>query len=188
MTSHKLGWNCFILADIVSQSGDSPQYLAFLWLVYYDDAILCSPLSNDEATISAIDGTAEDLTRMLLDSRSLFVDTSFVFIHDILDRIIQRFALAMLYFSFQGSDWDNCSNDRNVINSSCVDNDGMVLTRFLDSSHECEWFGVTCSTNATEMDASTYHPITHLELSSNNLYGYIPEEISLLYTLKVLDL
>jgi hypothetical protein len=149
--------------------------MAFLWLVYFDDAILCAPLSENNASASGFDGTIT------------------INIHETLDRIMQRYALAMLYFSFQGYGWDQCSSDRNLINSSstgkCVDGNGDELVRFLDATHECEWFGITCQTNATnEMDVDVYYPVTHLELPSNNLHGYIPTDISLLYTLEVLDL
>ncbi|KAL7515231.1 hypothetical protein ACHAXN_012600 [Cyclotella atomus] len=165
---------------IVSQSADSPHYMAFLWLVYFDDAILCAP-QTDANGIST-----------LVDSRVIAFNT-INNINETLDRIMQRYALAMLYFSFQGYGWDQCSSDRNLIDSSsagkCVDSNGNELVRFLDAAHECEWFGIACSTNATdEMNVDMYYPVTHLELSSNNLHGYIPSEISLLYTLEVLDL
>jgi hypothetical protein len=176
---HMLITSLFLTA-IVSQSADSPQYMAFLWLVYFDDAILCAP-QTDANGIST-----------LVDSRAIAFNT-INNINETLDRIMQRYALAMLYFSFQGYGWDQCSSDRNLIDSSsagkCVDSNGNELVRFLDAAHECEWFGIACSTNATdEMNVDMYYPVTHLELSSNNLHGYIPSEISLLYTLEVLDL
>lgn len=179
--------------DIVSQSADSPQYMAFLWIVYFDDAILCAPPSQ-------VNNAAESdgVTRLLFNmsgksSRTLATDTSIMNIHETLDRIMQRYALAMLYFSFQGYGWDNCSSDRNLVGSSatseCVGSNGEELVRFLDAVHECEWFGVTCSSNSTEsFGVDAYYPVTHLELPSNNLHGYISTDISLLYTLEVLDL
>lgn len=173
--------------------------MAFLWLVYFDDAILCPPPAIVDASVSAFDETAHDVTRLLANirgansSRALAANTSIVNRHETLDRIMQRYALAMLYFSFQGYGWDNCSSDRSLTSSisfgQCVDSDGQELVRFLGSEHECEWYGVTCSTNTTQdLDVNMYYPATHLELPSNNLHGYIPDDISLLYTLEVLDL
>ena len=171
--------------------------MAFLWLVYFDDAILCAPASETDVS-AGFNGNASDVTRLLTNIRSnnkraLFNNASIMNIHETLDRIMQRYALAMLYFSFQGYGWDNCSSDRNLISSNttdeCIGSEGQEVVRFLDSAHECEWFGVICSTNATgDIDVDAYYPVTHLELPSNNLHGYIPEDISLLYTLEVLDL
>lgn len=160
-----------ILADIISQSANSPQYLAFLWLVYIDDAILCPPPSQDGGA-TTFDGTDVDST------------------HEALDRIIQRYTLAMLYFSFDGHGWTNCKSERNFANTSlggCVDDNGDELVRFLDSSHECAWFGVTCSTDVADMSAE-HSPVTRLELQANNLGGSIPKDVGLLYTLEALDL
>lgn len=172
--------------------------MAFLWLVYFDDAIICAPPVEGNVNLAGFDGTADDVTRMLFNSKSnssrtLATNTSIMSIHETLDRIMQRYALAMLYFSFQGYGWDNCSSDRNLINSDssgeCVNDNGQELVRFLESAHECEWFGVTCSSNATDRTGvDVYSSVTHLELPSNNLHGYIPSDISLLYTLEVLDL
>ena len=43
-----------------------------------------------------------------------------------LDRIIQRYILAVFYFSTNGSDWKN-------------------KTKWLLRDNECTWYGVTCS-------------------------------------------
>jgi hypothetical protein len=58
-----------ILTDIISQSANSPQYLAFLWLVYIDDVILCPPPSQDGGA-STFDGTDVDASRWLAKDNS----------------------------------------------------------------------------------------------------------------------
>jgi hypothetical protein len=71
----------------------------------------------------------------------------------------------------------------------CVDDNGDELLRFLGSSHECAWFGVTCSTDVADMSADKHSLVTCLELQAHNLGGYIPKDVGLLYTtLEVLDL
>jgi hypothetical protein len=70
----------------------------------------------------------------------------------------------------------------------CVDDNGDELVRFLSSPHECAWFSVTCSTDAADMSADEHSLVTQLELQANNLGGYIPKDVGLLYTLEVLDL
>lgn len=191
-----------ILEDILSQSADSPQYLAFLWLVYLDDAILCPPASQKKADAASVfDGAEVEFTRWLAKNKNVnsirslspSVSTSITERNEILDRIMQRYALAMLYYSFHGYGWKNCPSYSNFVNTTtlgdCVNVDGEELVRFLDSAHECTWFGITCSFNATEnMNVDEYNPVTRLELPGVSLHGNIPQDIALLFSLKVVDL
>ena len=68
------------------------------------------------------------------------------------NRIIQRYALAVVYYSTDGDDWRN--NNRWLV-------DGVV-------GNECGWYGVTC----------TLGIVTKLSMINNNLDGAIPVEIA----------
>lgn len=55
--------------------------------------------------------------------------------------IIQRYVLAVTYFSLGGDDWFTCaalanSNDT----SACIDQE-----RYLSKANVCDWFNITCS-------------------------------------------
>jgi hypothetical protein len=76
------------------------------------------------------------------------------------ETIIQRYALATLYFSTNGYSWEN--------NASWLDN-GEECGRWQPSDGE-----VTCSDTGV---------VAHLDLSENNLQGRIPPEIGLLTSL-----
>jgi hypothetical protein len=67
------------------------------------------------------------------------------------ERLFQRYALAVLYFSAGGVQWDN--------------NEGWVT-----SADECNWFGISgCS------DANS-EAVVSIELAGNNLAGPLPSE------------
>ena len=68
------------------------------------------------------------------------------------NRIIQRYALAVVYYSTDGDDWRN--NNRWLV-------DGVV-------GNECGWYGVTCKLGI----------VTKLSMINNNLDGAIPVEIA----------
>jgi hypothetical protein len=131
---------------LVTQVG--PQYQAFVWLVHFDDAILCPPSSKDNE-------------RMV-------------------QRILQRYTLASLYFSMNGNEWTNCPSSRKFFDDSTrtvgvCDN----AVRFLDESHECNWYGITCAgdvENGVEYDVDSHYAIETIILPNNNLSGAIPTE------------
>ena len=72
-------------------------------------------------------------------------------------KILQRWSLAVVYFSTGGDDWFQCSGS-----ADAVDNCGGVEpfvgdTRFLDSSNECSWAGISCIDGCvTEIEFGTY--------------------------------
>jgi hypothetical protein len=87
--------------------------------------------------------------------------------------LIQRYIAALIYFSFNGPEWSNCDAELPGDPSlqPCV-GDGK---RWLDASHECDWFGVTC--DSTIEDQYNPSPITNINLTANNLAGFMPIEM-----------
>jgi hypothetical protein len=74
-------------------------------------------------------------------------------------QIIQRYALATIFFSTNGNSW-------------------RVKTGWLDGGEECTgWHGLNCTTSTTR------HEVSALDLVGNKLQGTLPAEIGLLSTL-----
>jgi hypothetical protein len=122
-----------------------PHYEAFVWLVHLDDAILCPPPA----------ATDDEMMRQ---------------------RIVQRYTLATLYYAMNGDEWTTCSSSRNFFDDSSTEtgvcNDAV---RFLDASHECNWYGISCVGDGP-YDVDSYHAIDEIVLPNNNLSGAIPTE------------
>jgi hypothetical protein len=78
------------------------------------------------------------------------------------ESIIQRYALATLYFSTNGDTWENKAHWMD---------DGNECDRWQDTSNDTK---ITCTDNGT---------LVELDLSSNGLQGTIPPEIGLLTSL-----
>lgn len=74
-------------------------------------------------------------------------------------RVAQRYALATLYFSTNGTRWQTRSQ--------------------WGSGHECDWYGVGCEAGENETVSVTY-----LDLNNNLLDGTIPPEIGYILTLE----
>ena len=72
---------------------------------------------------------------------------------------VQRYILALLYLSNGGDEWLN--NDQ-----------------WMTKAHECEWYGVFCNVYDGMVDK--------LDLSKNNLKGYMPPELGELRGLEYL--
>jgi hypothetical protein len=87
--------------------------------------------------------------------------------------LIQRYIAALMYFTFNGPEWSNCDAELPGDPSlqPCVGGG----TRWLDASHECEWFGVSCE--STAIDKFNPQPITKINLTANNLAGFMPVEM-----------
>lgn len=115
------------------------------------------------------------------------------------DKLIQRWALAVLYFSTGGEEWFQCSANANT-GDNCGNEDPFVLgqERFLSGSGECEWAGITCNSDecVTEIEFGTFrwvglvasfspHTSNDHSTEENNLRGTIPSEISLLTDLMI---
>ncbi len=83
-------------------------------------------------------------------------------------KIVQRWVLAVMYFSTGGDSWTQCFQD----DVEC----GVFLPflnqeAFLSPSTECEWAGIACDAMAC---------VTEIEFEENNLVGTIPTELGLL--------
>jgi hypothetical protein len=89
----------------------------------------------------------------------LVADESYAQVY-IVQRILQRYALATLYFATDGPHWLN--NEK-----------------WLSLSHECDWYGVTgCPDSLLDGDG-----VTSIDLTGNGLKGPIPPEVLGLETL-----
>eukprot|EP00588_Corethron_pennatum_P018203 CAMPEP_0194304600 /NCGR_PEP_ID=MMETSP0171-20130528/2311_1 /TAXON_ID=218684 /ORGANISM="Corethron pennatum, Strain L29A3" /LENGTH=313 /DNA_ID=CAMNT_0039055935 /DNA_START=96 /DNA_END=1038 /DNA_ORIENTATION=+ len=88
------------------------------------------------------------------------LDTDKKFLCPASPSLIQRFAAVTFYFATDGNNWRK-------------------IKTFLTSDSECEWSGLVCNIKGV---------IFKISLDSNNLGGYIPEEIALLKGLRVINM
>ena len=87
-------------------------------------------------------------------------------------KIIQRWVLAVMYYSTDGDNWDSCFAD-----------DALCPDAFLSPVNECEWFGITCVTTPEGFDC-----VERIIFEDNGLSGTIPTELGLLPDLVVLGM
>ena len=73
-------------------------------------------------------------------------------------RLMQRYALATLYYSTQGSIWETSTN-------------------WLSSNHECTWYTAALDPNDICDSSGNY---VRIELPGNNLLGILPMELLML--------
>lgn len=91
-------------------------------------------------------------------------------------KLVQRYVLAVFYYSTNGDSWDQCSQN----DATCGDNAPFFLDRnFLSDSSECEWAGASCDFDGC---------IIRLEFELNNIAGTIPSELEHLEDLEILIL
>jgi hypothetical protein len=97
-------------------------------------------------------------------------------------KIIQRYVMALTYFSTGGEGWTNCgafSSTSACDPAICKDNNqGNGVNRWLDSGSECDWCGNQCNT--------TNNCMTVIDLDSINQSGTIPFELQELMILETL--
>merc|ERR1712071_435278 len=86
------------------------------------------------------------------------------------DLLLQRYALAVLFFATQGNDWFYGN------------------LHFLSSVQECHWHKKIHSSTIGVADCDANLHVKHLQLSGNNLKGTIPSEIKVFKRLEKLDL
>ncbi|KAG7341961.1 leucine rich repeat LRR-containing protein [Nitzschia inconspicua] len=112
------------------------------------------------------------------------------------NRIHQRYRLALLYFQMGGSQWTRCRAENTSLKVVYDDlvaevDEGCPGVPFLDKSNECDWYGMACGEMYDEMQAEwadQYFPLEVVDLQSNNLAGVLFDELYGLETLKVLQL
>ena len=80
--------------------------------------------------------------------------------------LVQRYAMAVFYFSTQREDWTN--------------QEGWV-----SAAHECTWHGVVCSNGGASGNEAS---VSHLKLNENNIHGELRADLSLLTDLVHLEL
>jgi len=83
--------------------------------------------------------------------------------------LVQRYVLALFYYNTLGDDWNTCFAEAPLCPES----------NWMSSAHECSWFGISCDEN---------NKVTEIKFESNNVAGFLPDEISALSSLKVLSL
>jgi hypothetical protein len=111
---------------------------------------------------------------------------------------IQRYVMAVMYFSLNGYQWTKCTAPRDfncqdeidnknhgcdIVPSPHYPNESRIgcydALAWLSPSHECMWGGVACLGDAhgpDEPDLS--YCVDQIELENNSLKGLIPHEIS----------
>ena len=102
-----------------------------------------------------------------------------------MERIHQRYRLALLYFQMGGSQWTRCRAGDTTLTVVYDDleimaDEGCPGTPFLDKTNECEWYGVSCGDGYDPMQAEMldeYFPLDALDLQANNLNGELFDEL-----------
>jgi len=84
-------------------------------------------------------------------------------------KIIQRYVLALVYFSTNGDKWLQCSSSSFAVDNCGDENPFQGQTRFLSGATECNWAGIRCNESLC---------VTQIEFEENNLEGTIPHEIA----------
>ena len=104
-------------------------------------------------------------------------------------RLIQRYVMAVFYYSTRGDRWTQCSapDDPSDTDSVQEANDMCMITvpggqgsnAWLTPSNECTWGGIGCSMDDV---------ITRLEMERNGVAGTLPYELNRLQNLRQLIL
>lgn len=62
------------------------------------------------------------------------------------DKLIQRWSMAVMYFSTGGPDWFQCSGDEAATDICGAEDPFVGKQRFLSGVSECDWAGISCIT------------------------------------------
>jgi len=72
-------------------------------------------------------------------------------------KLIQRWSMAVIYYSAGGDDWLQCSASPAATDDCGQENPFVGEERFLSASNECEWAGISCISGCvTEIEFGTY--------------------------------
>jgi hypothetical protein len=73
-------------------------------------------------------------------------------------KLIQRFALAVIYFATNGDGWLQCSANPLSTDACGLEYPFMGESRFLSGANECEWAGISCNLQlcVTEVEFGTF--------------------------------
>jgi len=103
------------------------------------------------------------------------------------DQVVQRYILAVLYFSTDGNNWDSCSAPDNIQNDDIcevlsrygnniiIGDDGKTFSsgfKWLTCNNECEWGGINCNEKNGLVNAT--------DVEDNGLTGFLPFEVAAL--------
>ena len=85
------------------------------------------------------------------------------------EKLVQRYVLALIYFSVGGDKWFQCSASLDTADDCGVEFPFEGRDRFLDSSNECSWAGVRCDAElyVTEIEFGACLPLAPLCRSGN---------------------
>ena len=153
-----------------------------------------------EALIRSIVSTVSDLTALNTPNTPQFraldwminIDTYNVFCAADCNRnqqfggVIQRYTLAVFYFSTNGDTWLSCGrSSADCFPQLSISPNDPIDTFFgsqiwLSSTHECLWGGVSCRTSTECLD--------RIEFEGENVNGVIPFELEQLFELRYLYL
>jgi hypothetical protein len=115
-------------------------------------------LPKDSLQRSAVDPQSPQARALVWLDRSLDGSTLVAW------RVLQRYALAVLYFSLNGAGW-------------------LYSTDWLTNLNECDW-----KAQSADPSCNLYGRYVSLSLSVNNVTGSLPPEIGLLTALEILEL
>jgi len=97
---------------------------------------------------------------------------------------LQRYVMAVLYFSTNGDGWQFCARKKlassSLTSADCIGSDGVVSYRHLSGTSECNWYGIVCDEELLV--------ITDISIVGNGLSGELHDELAELTYLKVLNL
>jgi hypothetical protein len=76
------------------------------------------------------------------------------------EKLIQRFALAVIYFATNGDAWLQCSANPLATDFCGLEDPFIGASRFLSAENECEWAGITCDAQlcVTEVEFGAFPP------------------------------